>query len=400
MAPSGREEPPSGRGQLGVTAEISHLASGGVLRAISLRRHDRRAEACRPAAVLSLSDALHSALKIAMSTTDDPLTELLGVDASVPRRRLGAAPAPHRQRDHLVPRCALARRHGRGGGARRVGRRGRLADRRAALQGPRAGARLRVGARGVRRRRVDRDQPRRQGARPPLNDLCAAGRAVPLRLRQPVLHAARVADGAAARTTATSSCCRCTARRQALARVAVRPLRRAAAAVCRRAGGQGAAAQARRADELGARALECTLQPGDALYIPRGAIHVAETAAAEGECSLHVTVAIPTADLCWSGFVAQAATRGCMERCRSAARCRSARCRARARSWREAFAARWEEMLAVELGDARRVLAQKMDRHRAQQADASARAPRRDSGRAPTAGCARARGCGRRWPSR
>ena len=68
-----------------------------------------------------------------------------------------------------------------------------------------------------------------------------------------------------------------------------------------------------RADELGAPELECTLQPGDALYIPRGAIHVAETAAAEGECSLHVTVAIPTADLCWSGFVAQAATRGCMD---------------------------------------------------------------------------------------
>ena len=132
-----------------------------------------------------------------------------------------------------------------------------------------------------------------------------------------------------------------------------------------------------RADELGAPELECTLQPGDALYIPRGAIHVAETAAAEGECSLHVTVAIPTADLCWSGFVAQAATRGCMDSLPFRRALPLGPLSGEGEGWREAFAARWDEMLAVELGDARRVLAQKMDRHRAQQADARRRAEAR-----------------------
>jgi hypothetical protein len=35
------------------------------------------------------------------------------------------------------------------------------------------------------------------------------------------------------------------------------------------------------------------------LYIPRGAPHVALTAA-DAPCSLHATIAIPTADLNWS----------------------------------------------------------------------------------------------------
>ena len=90
-----------------------------------------------------------------------------------------------------------------------------------------------------------------------------------------------------------------------------------------------------------------------------------------------MTVAIPTADLCWSGFVAQAATRGCMDSLPFRRALPLGPLSGEGEGLREAFAARWEEMLAVELGDARRVLAQKMDRHRAQQADARRRAEAR-----------------------
>ena len=182
-----------------------------------------------------------------MSTTDDPLTELLGVDSSEflaadwerHPRHIGSATTSFRaalsldDMDEVVVRAesddaaasqtvvllfkALEQAHG-------------YASAHAAFAD---GASIVIN-------HVDKAWP------PAQRPVRAAGRAVPLlRLRQPVLHAARVADGAAAlgrprRLRAAD------ARRQALARVAVRPLRRAAAAVCRRAGGQGAAAQAAR----------------------------------------------------------------------------------------------------------------------------------------------------------
>ena len=39
---------------------------------------------------------------------------------------------------------------------------------------------------------------------------------------------------------------------------------------------------------------EYTLRPGDVMYIPRGNVHEARTA---NECSLHVTLAIPTSGI-------------------------------------------------------------------------------------------------------
>jgi hypothetical protein len=57
---------------------------------------------------------------------------------------------------------------------------------------------------------------------------------------------------------------------------------------------------------LGDPTLSCTLRPGDLLYIPRGAPHVARTAGCSASPSMHLTIAIPTADLCWSGLAKQA----------------------------------------------------------------------------------------------
>ena len=57
--------------------------------------------------------------------------------------------------------------------------------------------------------------------------------------------------------------------------------------------------------ELGEPELRCTLRRGDVLYIPRGAPHVARTHGAPSP-SLHLTIAIPTADLSWGSFVMQA----------------------------------------------------------------------------------------------
>ena len=56
---------------------------------------------------------------------------------------------------------------------------------------------------------------------------------------------------------------------------------------------------------LGEPTLACTLRPGHLLYIPRGAPHVARTAGSASP-SMHLTIAIPTADLCWSGLATQA----------------------------------------------------------------------------------------------
>ena len=58
--------------------------------------------------------------------------------------------------------------------------------------------------------------------------------------------------------------------------------------------------------ELGEPELRCTLRRGHVLYIPRGAPHVARTDGSPSP-SLHLTIAIPTADLSWGGFVMQAA---------------------------------------------------------------------------------------------
>ena len=57
---------------------------------------------------------------------------------------------------------------------------------------------------------------------------------------------------------------------------------------------------------LGEPTLSCTLRPGHLLYIPRGAPHVARTAGLSASPSMHLTIAIPTADLCWSGMATQA----------------------------------------------------------------------------------------------
>ena len=56
---------------------------------------------------------------------------------------------------------------------------------------------------------------------------------------------------------------------------------------------------------LGEPGLSCMLRPGHLLYIPRGAPHVARTAGSASP-SLHLTIAIPTADLCWGGLATQA----------------------------------------------------------------------------------------------
>eukprot|EP00965_Chrysotila_dentata_P003675 120408-Pleurochrysis_carterae.AAC.2 len=58
--------------------------------------------------------------------------------------------------------------------------------------------------------------------------------------------------------------------------------------------------------ELGAKMLRRTLCVGDVLYIPRGAPHAAIAAPLASSCSLHVTIAIPTADLNWHGYISQA----------------------------------------------------------------------------------------------
>ena len=59
--------------------------------------------------------------------------------------------------------------------------------------------------------------------------------------------------------------------------------------------------------ELGAPELDVVLDAGALLYIPRGALHVADTASADTDCSLHLTIAIPTADLSVGGYVIHAA---------------------------------------------------------------------------------------------
>mmetsp|Transcript_71235 Transcript_71235/g.118386 ORF Transcript_71235/g.118386 Transcript_71235/m.118386 type:complete len:593 (+) Transcript_71235:16-1794(+) len=65
-------------------------------------------------------------------------------------------------------------------------------------------------------------------------------------------------------------------------------------------------------EELGDPVVVCDLGAGDLLYIPRGAPHVAVTAHDGSSCSLHVTVAVPTADLSWHGFLLQAASTSCL----------------------------------------------------------------------------------------
>ena len=66
-----------------------------------------------------------------------------------------------------------------------------------------------------------------------------------------------------------------------------------------------------RAEELGPPAVDVTLEPGAVLYIPRGALHVADTTDADTDCALHLTVAIPTADLCNSGVIMNAVSANC-----------------------------------------------------------------------------------------
>ena len=65
-------------------------------------------------------------------------------------------------------------------------------------------------------------------------------------------------------------------------------------------------------DELGPPEIEGVLEAGDVLYIPRGVLHVANTVdSEEAECSLHLTVAVPTWDLSYSGALLHAISSEC-----------------------------------------------------------------------------------------
>ena len=64
-------------------------------------------------------------------------------------------------------------------------------------------------------------------------------------------------------------------------------------------------------ERLGKPLLDCLLEPGAVLYIPRSALHVARS---EGDdCSLHLTVAVPTADLCLSSYALHAVAATCFD---------------------------------------------------------------------------------------
>ena len=69
--------------------------------------------------------------------------------------------------------------------------------------------------------------------------------------------------------------------------------------------------------DLGPPELEFVLEPGDVLYIPRGVMHVADTShVASGsppDCSLHITVAIPTWDLSVSATLLHAVRATCYD---------------------------------------------------------------------------------------
>ena len=58
-------------------------------------------------------------------------------------------------------------------------------------------------------------------------------------------------------------------------------------------------------DELPAASIDEVLEAGDVLYMPRGFVHEAFTSDAT---SLHVTLAIPTADFAWGHFLAEASS--------------------------------------------------------------------------------------------
>jgi hypothetical protein len=53
------------------------------------------------------------------------------------------------------------------------------------------------------------------------------------------------------------------------------------------------------------------MEPGDALYIPRGFLHEAETSS---EPSLHITITVPTSDYCWGVQVSKQLTQSLFER--------------------------------------------------------------------------------------
>ena len=60
---------------------------------------------------------------------------------------------------------------------------------------------------------------------------------------------------------------------------------------------------------LGPPLLDATLASGAVLYIPRGCLHVADCTHAtteSAECSLHLTIAVPTADICVGAYVREA----------------------------------------------------------------------------------------------
>ena len=57
------------------------------------------------------------------------------------------------------------------------------------------------------------------------------------------------------------------------------------------------------ASEMGPLTLECVVEQGDVLYIPRGFVHEAR---AQSTGSLHITVAIPTQDFTWAAAAVDA----------------------------------------------------------------------------------------------
>ena len=135
-----------------------------------------------------------------------------------------------------------------------------------------------------------------------------------------------------------------------------------------------------RVETLGEPALACKLATGDVLYVPRGAPHVA--AAADGApCSLHLTIAVPTADLCWSRYVTQAAANECLGRLHFR-RALPIECAPPAGGaepgaggyWRATFDALWAELHAsVTAERAEETLSAKMSRHARQQREHVAR---------------------------
>lgn len=129
-------------------------------------------------------------------------------------------------------------------------------------------------------------------------------------------------------------------------------------------------------EEMGPLTLECLVEQGDVLYIPRGFVHEAHAQAAG---SLHLTVAIPTQDFTW----AVAALDAVKMKLRKPQMAKWRRCvplrllpggesEEEMRGWRDELARLMEDALAdMSVESVRHVLDQRMTRHRLRQRDAA-----------------------------